>query len=98
MTRRLASESNEQADRAMERSGAAHDEDKTHRHDDLGLMTIEAVAAALGVAPGTVKNWVSRREIPFVPIGGPKKFRIMFNRDSVRAWLLNKEYKPRGYR
>lgn len=58
----------------------------------FGLMTVDEIAAALGREPQTIRNWVARREIPYVPLGQTS----MFLRDSVREWLQKKEFKPRG--
>lgn len=57
--------------------------------DNLDLMTIEELANALGKRPQTIRNWVARREIPFIP-GRPVKF---FG-SSITAWLKAKEIKP----
>jgi excisionase family DNA binding protein len=57
--------------------------------DNLGLMTVENLAAALGKAPQTIRNWVAQRRIPFVP-GRP----VMFRRASIEAWLEKQEIKP----
>lgn len=62
--------------------------------EDLGLMTVEQLAAALDKAPQTIRNMVARREIPFIPIGN----RTYFLRDSVREWLKKQEHKPHGDR
>lgn len=66
--------------------------ENSERRDDLGLMSIEDLAIALGKAPGTIRNWVARREIPFTRLGN----RTVFNRESVRRWLLQMETKPNG--
>lgn len=58
--------------------------------DDLGLMTVEQLAAALDKAPQTIRNMVARREIPFVTLGN----RTVFLRESVRKWLTEKEFNP----
>ena len=55
----------------------------------LDLMTVEDLAVALGKRPQTIRNWVARREIPFIP-GRP----VMFRRRSIEAWLDKKELKP----
>lgn len=62
--------------------------------DDLGMMTLEALATLFGVDQKTIRNWVARREIPFIR----HNRHLMFNRNSVREWLLRKESRPRGYR
>lgn len=54
------------------------------------LMTVEELADAFGLAPQTIRNWVAKRSIPFVRVGG----RSMFRKRSVEAWLDRKEFKP----
>jgi excisionase family DNA binding protein len=58
--------------------------------DNLGLMTVEDLAGILGRAPKTIRNWVARREIPFVMIGRKTFFRLK----SIEAWLSRKEVTP----
>lgn len=60
--------------------------------NEFGLMTRQEVAAALGVTPKAVHNWMARREIPFVMVGR----KAMFLREGVKEWLRKKECKPRG--
>jgi len=55
--------------------------------NQIDLMTVEDLARLLGKAPKTIRNLVSRREIPFVPIGR----RTYFRRKSIEAWLAKKE-------
>lgn len=74
----------------------AHDADpkifENSGANDLGLMTIEELAAALFKEPGTIRNWIARREVPFVRVGR----RTMFLRASIREWLQQLETKPHG--
>lgn len=58
--------------------------------DNLGLITVEELGEALRRSPKTIRNWVARREIPFVLIKG----RTMFRRGSIETWLKEKEIKP----
>ena len=58
--------------------------------DNLGLLTVEELARALGKAPKTIRNWVARRTIPFVVVGRT----TMFRKRAVEAWLERKERKP----
>ncbi len=55
-----------------------------------GLMSIEEVADALGKSPNTIKNWIAKREFPFVPVGNKN----MVLKESFEAWLKRKEIKP----
>lgn len=57
--------------------------------DNFGLITVEELGIALRRSPKTIRNWVARREIPFVSIKG----RTMFRRGSIEAWLIQKENK-----
>ena len=54
------------------------------------LIDVESVAEALGVAPKTIRKWVSIRFIPFVRVGR----RVMFRPRSIELWLNHKEVKP----
>jgi len=54
------------------------------------LISVEDLADALGKAPKTIRNYVVRREIPFVMIGR----KVMFRPRSIEAWLERKEFKP----
>ena len=53
------------------------------------LINVETTAEVLGVAPKTVRNWVSVRFIPYVKLGR----RVMFRPKSLELWLNKKEYK-----
>jgi excisionase family DNA binding protein len=53
------------------------------------LITVEELAGVLGIAPKTLRNWVSCRSIPFVRIGRKTRFR----KRSIEAWLTRKETK-----
>ena len=50
------------------------------------LLTVDEVAAFLGKRPQTIRNWVARHTIPFIP-GRPVKFL----KRSVLDWLKNQE-------
>lgn len=65
--------------------------DKVERSEPFieNLATVEELAGALGLAPKTVRNWVARRQIPFVRIGKRTRFR----RQSIEAWLEQQEFK-----
>ncbi|MBF0440691.1 MAG: helix-turn-helix domain-containing protein [Oligoflexales bacterium] len=58
--------------------------------NQLGLMSVEDLARELGKSPKTIRNWVSKRQIPFVDIGRS----VRFMRESIEAWLKSKEKKP----
>ena len=53
------------------------------------LISVETVAEALGLAPKTIRNWVSARRIPFVRVGR----KVMFRQRSFELWLNRKEVK-----
>ena len=53
------------------------------------LISVEIVAEVLGLAPKTIRNWVSARRIPFVRVGR----KVMFRRRSFELWLNRKEFK-----
>ncbi len=55
----------------------------------IGLITVEDLAGALGLASKTIRNWVAARRIPFVMLGRKTYFRLK----SIEAWLDKKEYK-----
>jgi len=57
--------------------------------DNLNLLTVEELAKAFRRAPKTIRNWVAKRQIPFVMLGR----RVMFRRESIEAWLKKKEIK-----
>ena len=58
--------------------------------ENLDLLTVEDLANALGRAPKTIRNWIAKREIPFVILGR----KAFFRRKSIEAWLEKKEFKP----
>ena len=55
--------------------------------DNLGLITVEELGDSLRRSPKTIRNWVARREIPFVLIKG----RTMFRREAIVTWLEQME-------
>ena len=57
--------------------------------DNLDLLTVEELAKAFRRAPKTIRNWVAKRQIPFVMLGR----KAMFRRESIEAWLKTKEIK-----
>lgn len=59
---------------------------------DLGLLSLSEAAAMLGIAEQTLRNWIAKRQFPFVAIGR----RHMVLRDSLWEWLRSKEQKPYG--
>ena len=58
--------------------------------DNLYLLTVEELAKTFHRAPKTIRNWVAKRQIPFVMLGR----KVMFRRESIEAWLNGKEIKP----
>jgi excisionase family DNA binding protein len=46
-------------------------------------MTVQEVAMYLSVSPGTIRNWVSRKYIPFAKHGRV----VRFHRDRIDEWL-----------
>ena len=46
-------------------------------------MTVQEVAMYLSVSPGTIRNWVSRRYIPYVKRGRV----VRFHRGRIDEWL-----------
>ena len=58
-----------------------HKED--HRPNDSPWMTVEQLADYLSVSPGTIRNWVSQRYVPYA-----KKGRMVrFHRQKIDTWL-----------
>ena len=53
------------------------------------IVSVEELSRELGLAPKTIRNWVAKREIPFLRIGR----RTMFRLASIEAWLQKKERK-----
>ena len=53
------------------------------------LINVETTAEVLGVAPKTVRKWVSIRFIPYLKVGR----RVMFRPKSLELWLNQKENK-----
>ena len=53
------------------------------------LINVETTAEVLGVAPKTVRKWVSIRYIPYLKVGR----RVLFRPKSLELWLNQKENK-----
>ena len=51
------------------------------------LITTEELAVFFGLAPQTIRNWVTQGKLPYVKIGK----RNMFLRRSVQEWINRKE-------
>ncbi len=65
--------------------------EKRHRiYDDQDILEIEEAADYLGMAKGTVYNWVAQGRIPHIKLGGRVKF--MFG--AVRKWLESQAFEP----
>jgi excisionase family DNA binding protein len=46
-------------------------------------MTVDDLAAYLSVSPGTVRNWVSQRYVPFSRRGRV----VRFHKDRIDSWM-----------
>ena len=53
------------------------------------LINVETTAEVLGVAPKTIRKWVSIRFIPYLKLGN----RVLFRPRSLELWLNRKENK-----
>ena len=53
------------------------------------LINVETTAEVLGVAPKTIRKWVSIRFIPYLKLGS----RVLFRPKSLELWLNQKENK-----
>ena len=53
------------------------------------LIDVETTAEVLGVAPKTIRKWVSIRFIPYLKLGR----RVLFRPKSLELWLNRKENK-----
>ena len=53
------------------------------------LIDVETTAEVLGVAPKTIRKWVSIRFIPYLKLGS----RVLFRPKSLELWLNQKENK-----
>ena len=53
------------------------------------LINVETTAEVLGVAPKTIRKWVSLRFIPYIKLGS----RVLFRPRSLELWLNQKENK-----
>lgn len=51
------------------------------------LLTVDQVAEALGLKPGTIYKWVQTRRIPFVKLGGAVRFR----KSTIEAFIAERE-------
>ena len=45
-----------------------------HRHRHEGTWSTEEAAIYLGCMPGTLRVWVSRRQVPFIKVGRLTRF------------------------
>jgi len=54
------------------------------------VMTVEEVAAYLSVAPDTIYDKVSTRDIPFMKLGNL----LRFPRPAIDQWLLENTFRP----
>lgn len=58
------------------------------------LWTIEELAAYLGLAKATLREWTCQRRIPFVKLGRAVRFR----RSEIETWLGQHAVAPHGPR
>ena len=57
---------------------------KKQHSDSSPWMTVEQLAKYLSVSPGTIRNWVSQKYIPYA-----KRGRIVrFHRQKIDGWLF----------
>ena len=57
---------------------------KEQHFDNTPWMTVDQLAQYLSVSPGTIRNWVSQKYIPYA-----KKGRIVrFHRQKIDIWLM----------
>ena len=62
------------------------------------LLTVKEVAQYLGVRPVTIYAWVKQRRIPHIPLSiGKRKECVRFRRESLEAWLRNREREAKGF-
>lgn len=54
------------------------------------LLTVDDVAEIMNLQPKTIRDWVSRRSIPFVRVGHNVRFRP----DAVDKLIANSEVHP----
>ncbi len=64
--------------------------DKLFENSIPDLMSVEDLARYLRLAPKTIRNYIWRREIPFIKVGK----QVLFSAKSIATWLDNKETKP----
>ena len=57
---------------------------------DTTLMETKEAAQFLGCAPGTLRNWVSEKRVPFIKVGRLVRFR----RCDLTQWLDANLYMP----
>jgi len=52
------------------------------------LLNIQQAAKLLGISPCTLRNWVQRKRIARVKVGG----RVMFRPDTMRKFIVRNTY------
>lgn len=60
----------------------------------LPLLTIDELAAELGLAKATLREWCWQKRIPYVKLGRAVRFR----REEIEAWLRAHAVAPDGPR
>jgi excisionase family DNA binding protein len=56
-------------------------------------LTVPEAAQLLRMAAGTLYNWIYRRQIPSVKVGG----RVLLASSSLQAWLRRRERQEGGF-
>ena len=56
---------------------------------EIGLMTLDEVAFLLGKKTQTIRNWIAKRQLPYVRVGNKNLVLKM----SLLKWLERKEIK-----
>ncbi|MDR1947927.1 MAG: helix-turn-helix domain-containing protein [Spirochaetaceae bacterium] len=58
------------------------------------VMDYQSLAVYLRVAPGTLRHYVMRKEIPFIKVG----VHVRFLKSQIDRWLADRSQRPKGNR